>query len=159
MNTTTQEHEPINIIGGDELGTLKRKTAIDVVLRAVPLTTDLGHLTVVAPSPNTAGFACDMSVGNMVYLSPFLEWESQDRVNWTFAHEVAHIVLGHHKNTEETNANWQRGDEPDETGSNNLIASWGFTKPSGHGVFERQIAALINKQIRGDGLKLVKVTK
>jgi IrrE N-terminal-like domain len=59
----------------------------------------------------------------MVYLSPELEIESQEQVNFTVAHEFAHVVLRHSPlcDSERGKKNEQMADD--------LAKEWGFERP------------------------------
>jgi hypothetical protein len=57
----------------------------------------------------------------MIYLSPTLEQESQEEVDFTVAHEFAQAYLGHNQ----TVAN----PESIEDDADALVVSWGFVVP------------------------------
>lgn len=57
----------------------------------------------------------------MIYLSPVLENQPQDEVDFTVAHEFAHAVLGH---SDYLKTSFASEDEADF-----LAVSWGFTVP------------------------------
>jgi hypothetical protein len=63
-----------------------------------------------------------------MYLSPMLELESQAKVNFTVAHEFAHIALGHHlpDNQQMTEQAESHEDRPAERAADALAMSWGF---------------------------------
>src|SRR5450759_3565215 len=60
---------------------------------------DLPPLTVFAPSTALLGHVTPFGTGDrlFLYLAPKLEGKSQHEVDFTVAHEFAHIVLGHYK--------------------------------------------------------------
>jgi len=60
----------------------------------------------------------------MVYLSPELELESQEQVNFTVAHEFAHVVLKH------SSLCWnpEQGKRDEQT-ADDLAKEWGFERP------------------------------
>src|ERR1700687_4067174 len=68
-----------------------------------------------------------------VYLSPFLEKKSQREVNYTVAHEFAHVALGHYKPGamgHPAGAVIERHeDAPTEQDADRLTESWGFPCP------------------------------
>jgi hypothetical protein len=49
------------------------------------------------PSMDWLGLAKTMEAKPMVYLSPALELEEQSQIDFTLAHELAHVSLGHHR--------------------------------------------------------------
>lgn len=67
--------------------------------------------------------------------SKTLEQEQQDEADFTVAHEIAHIVLGHYRpgatslETEKAGAIQRRQDVPNEIEADKLAESWGFRKP------------------------------
>jgi hypothetical protein len=83
----------------------------DEVLRDMP-----PGCNILAPSPWMRGLACVMT-GGLIYLAPRLEDESQEQVDFTVAHEFAHLYLRHHE--QPTNANME-----DE--ANALVKQWGY---------------------------------
>jgi hypothetical protein len=70
----------------------------------------------------------------LLYLSPFLELYSQAEIEFTVAHEIAHIALGHLWSINSTresgtfkDATYE--DAPAEIAADKLAESWGFPKP------------------------------
>jgi hypothetical protein len=70
-----------------------------------------------------------------VYLSPSLESESQEQLDFTVAHELAHALLGHHRpdNSEATHTlgSIPHEEAPSEIAADKLAESWGFKRPQG----------------------------
>jgi len=86
-----------------------------------------------APSADTAGEVKGSTLpGPFVYLSPTLELESIRQVEHTVAHELAHLMLGHHKQTQDELARDDKGiirrhgDTPQERAADELSTQWGF---------------------------------
>jgi hypothetical protein len=69
--------------------------------------------------------------GVFVYLCPNLEFESQPRVNFVVAHELAHVALGHHhpENEQMKLDAETHEDRPAEKAADELAAQWGFAEP------------------------------
>jgi Zn-dependent protease with chaperone function len=59
--------------------------------------------------------------GVVVYLSPTLEKLEQEEVDFTVAHEFAHVHLGHQV--------WSNNPPSLEDEADKLVESWGFTVP------------------------------
>lgn len=95
---------------------------------------DLPPLTLFAPSAALFGRVFPFGGGNalFVYLAPNLERKSQREVDFTVAHEFAHVVLGHYKSDATIipadAVVRSRGDVPSEKEANRLAESWGFPK-------------------------------
>ncbi len=89
------------------------------------------QVTIFAPPINHAGHALRIPTNCMVYLSPTLEFEQQWKVNFTVAHEFAHVVLGHHRagNRQMKIKADRHADRPAEKAADDLAESWGFRKP------------------------------
>lgn len=73
--------------------------------------------------------------GVVVYLAPTLELDSQRVVDYTIAHELAHVFLGHHR-LDNTALQLQLSvpqyeDRPVEIAADALALKWGFQKPEG----------------------------
>jgi len=72
-----------------------------------------------------------------IYLSPALESQRQARVDFTVAHEFAHVVLGHHRpdskdvllTTAQSAKITEHHEAPAEIKADALTESWGFTVP------------------------------
>jgi hypothetical protein len=104
----------------------KRCRALELLYRTIPDVLDKTPRTAIfAPDVNTGGLYTDAPFAEvMVYLSPELELESQEQVNFTVAHEFAHVVLKHSFlcwNPEQSKSNEQRADS--------LAKEWGFERP------------------------------
>jgi hypothetical protein len=95
----------------------------------------LPPLTVFAPSRALLGRVLPYGTGDsiFIYLSPRLESKSPAEVDFTVAHEFAHVALGHYKpgaSKHPCGAVVQKhGDAPSEQDSNRLAESWGFARP------------------------------
>ncbi|MGA8150901.1 MAG: hypothetical protein WB952_08125 [Terriglobales bacterium] len=93
---------------------------------------NLPPLTVFAPSAALLGHVLPHGTGDsiFVYLSPRLERASQAEVDFTVAHEFAHIVLGHYKpgaTDHPPDVVVQRHEDvPSEQDADRLAESWGF---------------------------------
>lgn len=96
---------------------------------------NLPPLTVFAPSAAPLGRVLPCGPGDsiFVYLSPRLESKSQTEVDFTVAHEFAHIILGHNKpgaTTLPSDAVAQSHEStPSEQEADRLAESWGFAHP------------------------------
>jgi hypothetical protein len=96
----------------------------------------LPPLTVFAPSRALLGHVLPCGTGDsiFVYLAPRLEMKSQREVDFTVAHEFAHIVLRHYKPCATTHtpdvAVRSHADAPSEQDADGLAVSWGFDKPT-----------------------------
>jgi Peptidase family M48 len=69
----------------------------------------------------------------LMYLSPLMELYSQAEIEFTVAHEFAHIALGHlwSRNAQSemnTFKDATYGDAPSEIAADKLAESWGFSK-------------------------------
>jgi hypothetical protein len=94
------------------------------ILNALPL------MTICAPDLNHSGRVYQNTpTGLFVYLSPNLEFESQRTVDFTVAHEIAHVALGHHEpGNEQMSLDASRHrDRPAELAADALAQSWGFS--------------------------------
>jgi hypothetical protein len=93
---------------------------------------NLPPLTVFAPSAVLLGHVLPHGTGDslFVYLSPRLESKSQTEVDFTVAHEFAHVVLGHYMpgatNHPPGVVVQGHGDVPSEKDADRLAESWGF---------------------------------
>src|SRR5260370_42681417 len=73
----------------------KRCQALTLLYRTIPDVLDRTPRTAIF-APDTGGLCTGASQAEgMIYLSPELEVESQEQVNFTVAHEFAHVVLKH----------------------------------------------------------------
>lgn len=95
---------------------------------------ELPAFVVFAPSPRLLGELKPFGLGDrlFLYLSPRLEKMSQKEVDFTVAHEFAHIVLGHYKQgiTMTPGAPVKSHEEvPAEIATDKLAESWGFQRP------------------------------
>ena len=98
-------------------------------------------LSVFAPSPHKRGqlfpFKVSPAFGALIYLAPSLEYESQDQVDFTVAHEFAHALLGHHlPGNNDTSLSLEEGlkisaheEAPSEVKADSVAKSWGFRLP------------------------------
>ena len=105
----------------------KRCRALELLYRTIPDVLDQTPPTAIfAPDTDTGGLYTDAPFAEvMVYLSPDLEHESQGQVNFTVAHEFAHVVLKHSPlcwNPEQGQSDEQKADD--------LAKEWGFVRPS-----------------------------
>jgi hypothetical protein len=100
---------------------------------------DLPPLTVFAPSAALLGHVLPCGSGDsiFVYLSPQLESKSQAEVDFTVAHEFAHIALGHYKPSATTHPHGmvvkEHGNAPSEQAADGLAEAWGFARPKVRG--------------------------
>lgn len=110
----------------------RSKALASVYKKAKEVLDTLPGLTIFSPSVDHAGQVMrnPRSGTIFVYLSPTLEFNSQRDVNHVVAHELAHIVLGHHiatdKQTKECESRYE--ERPTEIAANTLAAEWGFPK-------------------------------
>lgn len=105
----------------------KRCQALELLYRTIPDVLDQTPRTAIfAPDADAGGLYTDAPfAGVMVYLSPELELESQEQVNFTVAHEFAHLVLKH------SALCWNRKQsQDDEQAADGLAREWGFERPS-----------------------------
>jgi hypothetical protein len=63
-----------------------------------------------------------------MYLAPTLEFDSQRDVDFTVAHEFAHVVLGHYANLGDVPSELPHEKQPHEIAADALAAKWGFPK-------------------------------
>ena len=102
----------------------KRCQALTLLYRTIPDVLDKTPRTAIF-APDASGLYTDAPFAEvMVYLSPELELESQEQVNFTVAHEFAHVVLKHSLlcwNPERSKRNEQTTDR--------LAKEWGFERP------------------------------
>lgn len=93
---------------------------------------NLPSLTVFAPSAAKLGEVFPRGAGDsiFVYLSPRLERKSQAEVDFTVAHEFAHVVLRDAGSTIPPGMVVRNhGDAPSEKAADRLAESWGFAHP------------------------------
>jgi hypothetical protein len=97
----------------------------------------LPPLTLFAPSSAPLGRVLPFGSGDgpFVYLAPHLERKSQAEVDFTVAHEFAHVALSHYRaaNTATTVplGVLSHDDAPSEQEADSCAESWGFKKPKG----------------------------
>ncbi len=90
---------------------------------------------VFAPSAARLGHVLPCGTGDsiFVYLSPHLESKSQAEVDFTVAHEFAHVVLGHYKpgaTTYPSSLTFEKHEDAlSEQDADKLAESWGFAHP------------------------------
>jgi hypothetical protein len=83
----------------------------------------LQRVRVMAPS-GVYGNAFDGMGYIYIYLDPCLELQPQKNVEFTVAHEFAHVVLNH--------TDYLRtGEKEKEADADALAKAWGFTRPTG----------------------------
>lgn len=96
---------------------------------------DLPKLTVFAPSRALLGHLMPSGTGDslFLYLAPGLERKPQMEVDFTVAHEFAHVALGHYKPGATTISAEIivdcHQDAPSERAADSLAECWGFTRP------------------------------
>jgi hypothetical protein len=99
---------------------------------------EMPMMTIFAPSPKKLGEVYPYGPQGrlFLYLSPGLENQPQDEVDFAVAHEFAHIALGHYSPEkwmlpEDLAAKIQyHEDVPNEIEADKLTESWGFRKPT-----------------------------
>lgn len=122
----------INIEGEERC---KTKTALSRIVERLPLETLTSlktiRLGVLAPSSNL-GIAWRVgSITHYIYLAETLETYTQPEVDFTVAHEFAHIVLNHSVPKESFLNDVPSYDEKlDERQADALAESWGFYDPN-----------------------------
>jgi hypothetical protein len=95
----------------------------------------LPPLVVFAPSAAKLGEVKPFGLGDrlLLYLSPRLEAKPQSEVDFTVAHEFAHVSLGHHRPDGTTVPSdaivHSHEDVPSEQETDRLAESWGFALP------------------------------
>ncbi len=93
---------------------------------------NLPPLVVFAPSKAKLGEMKPYGLGDrlLLYLAPQLESKPQKEVDFTVAHEFAHVVLGHYKLGATAHPSGvtvrRHGDAPSEQEADKLAESWGF---------------------------------
>lgn len=122
----------------------KTMKAMRRVWERIPADTlqDLPSVTVFAPSPCKRGEVLPFGGrfeqnAAFVYLSPTLESEPQVQVDFTVAHEFAHVVLGHHFHShpdiclsaDQSAKITHNFEVPAEIKADALTESWGFKVP------------------------------
>jgi hypothetical protein len=102
----------------------KRCRALELLYGTIPDVLDKTPRTAIF-APDAGGLCTDSPFAEvMVYLSSELELESQEQVNFTVAHEFAHVVLKHSPlcwNPEQSKRDEQTADD--------LAKAWGFQRP------------------------------
>jgi hypothetical protein len=151
---------------GESTGMQKRLAALNAVLDSI-------DLDVIAALPQIAFIALDLAIKGEIlksradevlksdcvkmYLSPILEFESQEYVNHVVAHEFAHIILGHHKNgmLHEYDLGVEYENQPREVAVDQFAVDLGFPKPIGRtalqDLFEWLSSRHTQSSERGDG--------
>lgn len=88
------------------------------------------NVDILAPS-NVSGSAWQSGGTNRwhIYLDPILETDPQERVNYTVAHEFAHVALRHAGPIDMAKEMPHYEERPDEWEANRLARSWGFYDP------------------------------
>jgi hypothetical protein len=121
-------------LNGKEFFDKKRYKAVEHIYSRVDMEVlnSLPPIIIFTPSLDHSGRAMTMdTVGKaVIYLSPTLEFNTQRDVDFVFAHEIAHVALGHHLpgnaqmalNTPEM----EHSDRPAEKAADALAKSWGF---------------------------------
>jgi hypothetical protein len=102
----------------------KRCRALMQLYNKIPDVLDETPVTAIF-APDAGGLCTRASCAEiMIYLAPELELESQEQVNFTVAHEFAHVVLKHSFliwNLEQNRCDEQMAD--------NIAKEWGFERP------------------------------
>jgi hypothetical protein len=104
------------------------------ILNALP------PMTLYAPRFEYAGCVYQRTpTGLFIYFSPMLEFESQRRVDFVAAHEIAHAVLRHHEpgNVQMAEPAACYAKRPAELAADALAESWGFKRLKRDGRFEK----------------------
>jgi hypothetical protein len=121
----------------------------DDVLESLP------PLVVFAPSAAKLGEVKPFGLGDrlLIYLSPRLEALAQEEVDFTVAHEFAHVALGHYKSVVGTiphDAVWEKHeDAPTERDTDHLIESWGVARPEASARAKRRKNSMRTKGAEG----------
>jgi hypothetical protein len=106
----------------------------------------LPRVFILAPNIITSGQVLPSLEGDIeaiLYLSPTLEFESQEFINYIVAHEFAHLHLGHYlKPPEVVTPGVAHEDHSDEKAADELAAKWGFSRPEGKTWMERTLYAM-----------------
>jgi hypothetical protein len=102
----------------------KRCRALELLYHTIPDVLDKTPRSAIF-APDAGGLCTRVPFAEvMVYLSPELELESQEQVNFTVAHEFAHVVLKHSPlcwNPDQSKRDEQMADD--------LAIEWGFERP------------------------------
>jgi hypothetical protein len=103
----------------------KRYKALTMLYYVIPDVLNDTPVTAIL-APDSGGLYTSAPAAEIiVYLAPDLEIESQEQVNFTVAHEFAHVALAHSFlcwNSEQCKRDEKRADQ--------LAAVWGFERPS-----------------------------
>ena len=65
----------------------------------------------------------------VIYFSPSLEDEPQEKVDFTVAHEFAHVYLRHHEEDESMITWIPYLEQPTEVEADDLVKQWGYSVP------------------------------
>jgi hypothetical protein len=113
-----------------------RYAAVENIFRIVDqeILNSLPPMIIFTPSLNQSSRIYDRELNGrpLIYLAPTLEFDAQGDVDFTFAHEIAHVFLGHRSpgnvkavfNPPEV----EYSECPMETSADALAESWGFRR-------------------------------
>jgi hypothetical protein len=132
-----------------------RFTAVENIFRIVDqeILNSLPAMIIFTPSLDQSSRIYDQQLKgrSLIYLAPTLEFDAQGDVDFTFAHEIAHIFLGHHvpSNAEAVLSppEVEYSECPMETSADALAESWGFwRRRRGKTGFQRIISRRTNNR-------------
>jgi hypothetical protein len=103
----------------------KRCRALMHLYKTIPSVLDKTPVTAIF-APDAGGLYTQPAHAEaIIYLAPELEIESQEQVNFTVAHEFAHVVLRH------SFMCWNsKQGQSDEQAADALASEWGFERPT-----------------------------
>lgn len=89
----------------------------------------LPSIVVVAPELSDAAYTT-FGGEAMIYFSPEYETRPQTENSFSFAHEMAHIALGHHIPNSVIDTGCSYLERPSEKDADRLTQSWGYNLPA-----------------------------
>jgi hypothetical protein len=120
----------------NEIWQATRYAAVENIFRIVDqeILNSLPPIIIFTPSLDQSSriYNKELTGKPLIYLAPTLEFDAQGDVDFTFAHEIAHIFLRHHiaDNVETVSSppGVEYSECPMETSADALAESWGFRR-------------------------------
>ena len=114
-------------------------TALETLSTRIPAHIRLPRIVIFAAAPWKRGQAMPLISSHsdegddcLIYFSPTLEDQSQEDVDFTVAHEVAHVTLRHHVNMvlREGESGKSYLEQRAEVEADRLVVAWGYSVPA-----------------------------